>query len=552
MACRTPWVLGALVALAAASPLLAQGAEALEPLAAELARRPNLPRLHLDVARAYFQRGAQGDALRVRRHLDRAVQLSPGLADEAREMLQNERPGVRTALLDPEERLLDDQIQASLAATPSPADPHGRDAEAVIQAGLAERMVQRDLENRPTSMEDARAEFGEILDWEGDSSGDWAERLGKIRGRSAPSGWRGAWQDAVFRSVERFGTGEGGGEAGTGPARAADAGPGAPAGGPDPGQEGGEDSEGEPIPDPLLRKNQAILDFYKGNLEEAVVGLIDTVAAAEVRRNLAQVREQEAVSEEPPPAPPPEAPDAPEVPAAADPSEAPPAPQAPPPPSEGQPGSTPPELVGALGQAALETLEAMANPEVTPSEVGEKVAETAALGAVGEPLLLDLDGSGTPDIQGGLLPDGVVEPRGAVRFDLDGDGHPEWTEWVVPGRDGLLAVDLDQDGAVTSGRELFGTALGDRDGFRRLAVFDLDGDGWVQGPEAATLLVWMDDGDGRSAPEELRPLADLGVTAVSCQPQEGVARARTARGERRVWEWLPDTRPRPPVELARR
>jgi hypothetical protein len=538
-------VLRTLAALVVLAPSLwPKAAPRLEELADQLAQKPNAPQLHLETARAYFTRGAQGDAIRVRRHLERAVQLSPGMEEAANQLLQDTPPGVTGAPIDPAERLLDERIQASLAQTAGVGGSRPRDSEAIIQASLAERMVKRDLEKRATSMEEAREEFAEVLEWESSGGrGDWPDRLQRIQGRRARTGWQGTWQSAVFGAIRRFNS-DGAGSTpaaapagGTPPEESPDRSP------PEPGASGMEDSAGKPIPEPLARKNQAVMDFYQGKVAEAVVGLIDTVAAAEVRRNLAAAREVDAVPEVPG--------DSGEAPEPGEEAEPPPPPAGAP--QAGQmPRETPPELVGTLGQAALETLEAMRNPEVSPEEVETKMAETAALGAVGEPLLLDLDGDGAPGTFGGLLPDGRVEPTGSVRFDLDGDGHREWTEWLRPGRDGLLAVDLDGDGAIGSGRELFGTAWGHRDGFARLRVFDLDGDGWISGTEGATLLVWRDDGDGRSQPGELHGLGELGVEAIACRPEQGLALARTRAGERRVWDWLPDTRPFPLLEVAAR
>lgn len=96
-------------------------------------------------------------------------------------------------------------------------------------------------------------------------------------------------------------------------------------------------------------------------------------------------------------------------------------------------------------------------------------------------------------------------------------GDPQASDWPTAATP-WLARDLDGDGAITSGAELLGgnTVLSAgraaRHGFEALAALDLDGDGRVgpADPAYATLLVWADaDGDRRSTPDELRPLAGL-------------------------------------------
>ncbi|MEY3900973.1 MAG: hypothetical protein RL189_279, partial [Pseudomonadota bacterium] len=113
-----------------------------------------------------------------------------------------------------------------------------------------------------------------------------------------------------------------------------------------------------------------------------------------------------------------------------------------------------------------------------------------------------------------------------VRFDLDGDGVKERTGWIG-GFDGvgLLAMDLDGNGSIDGGRELFGegTRLAHngkkaRDGYAALAQYDSNSDGMIDSKDAAfsKLLVWFDkDKDGQSSAGELVSLASTGVTKVA-------------------------------------
>jgi hypothetical protein len=86
-------------------------------------------------------------------------------------------------------------------------------------------------------------------------------------------------------------------------------------------------------------------------------------------------------------------------------------------------------------------------------------------GAMADPLVLDLDSDGieTTDLKKG------------VNFDINGDGNKEKTAFTTGG-DGLLALDRNNDGQITSGSELFGDQNGAEDGFMELKKFDSNGD----------------------------------------------------------------------------
>ncbi len=138
---------------------------------------------------------------------------------------------------------------------------------------------------------------------------------------------------------------------------------------------------------------------------------------------------------------------------------------------------------------------------------------TASCRRTGDPLVIDLDGDG-------------LQLGGAVRFDLLADGHPQRVAWVGA-REGLLALDLDGDGRISSGEELFsdrarcGSARC-ADGVAALAAWDEparggNGDGLIDARDAvfAQLLLWVDaNGDGASQPGELASLAARGVASM--------------------------------------
>ncbi len=94
-------------------------------------------------------------------------------------------------------------------------------------------------------------------------------------------------------------------------------------------------------------------------------------------------------------------------------------------------------------------------------------------------------------------------------------GDPVLSAWPST-RAPWLARDLDGNGVIDSGAELFGsnTVLPDgrlaRDGFEALAALDANGDGVLdeRDPAFASLLLWFDaNGDRISSPDELVPLS---------------------------------------------
>jgi hypothetical protein len=134
-------------------------------------------------------------------------------------------------------------------------------------------------------------------------------------------------------------------------------------------------------------------------------------------------------------------------------------------------------------------------------------------------------------------------------------GEPMATDWPTAATP-WIALDLDGDGAITNGAELFGssTALASgataRNGFEALAALDANGDGTLDArdPLFAKLVLWSDgNGDRHSTPDELRPLASV-VTAIplahtldarcnardDCEGERGALRWHDATGAEHV------------------
>lgn len=94
-------------------------------------------------------------------------------------------------------------------------------------------------------------------------------------------------------------------------------------------------------------------------------------------------------------------------------------------------------------------------------------------------------------------------------FDLDADGEEEQISFAGKGS-GFLALDKNGDGKVNDGSELFGTSSGD--GFRDLALYDEDGNGWIDENDSVfdRLRIWTKDANGEDYLIDLKK-ADVGA-----------------------------------------
>ena len=95
-------------------------------------------------------------------------------------------------------------------------------------------------------------------------------------------------------------------------------------------------------------------------------------------------------------------------------------------------------------------------------------------------------------------------------FDLDTDGKEEEISFAGKGS-GFLTLDRNGDGKINDGSELFGTKSGD--GFKDLAAYDADGNGWIDENDAifSQLKIWTKDEDGK---DKLISLKDADVGAI--------------------------------------
>jgi hypothetical protein len=132
-----------------------------------------------------------------------------------------------------------------------------------------------------------------------------------------------------------------------------------------------------------------------------------------------------------------------------------------------------------------------------------------------DPLVLDLNGGGISTVG--------INPSAPILFDHDGDGIKTGTGWVGAA-EGMLMLDINANGNIDSGRELFGdnTLLPSgqlaANGFAALAQYDSNADGRINSQDAiyTQLKIWQDaNQDGVSQTSELSTLAQQGVSSIN-------------------------------------
>ena len=99
---------------------------------------------------------------------------------------------------------------------------------------------------------------------------------------------------------------------------------------------------------------------------------------------------------------------------------------------------------------------------------------------------------------------------GTFSFDLDIDGEMEDMQTPGPGM-AFLALDLNEDGEINDGSELFGPST--NNGFGELAEWDWDGNDWIDENDEVfdRLTLWESNEDGEM---QLTSLKDSGIGAI--------------------------------------
>jgi len=112
-------------------------------------------------------------------------------------------------------------------------------------------------------------------------------------------------------------------------------------------------------------------------------------------------------------------------------------------------------------------------------------------------------------------------------FDLNADGYSESISFTSQ-NSAFLAIDLNLDGSINDGNELFGAKTGN--GFAELAEYDDDGNGFIDEGDGLfdRLLAYNKSLNGE---DQITPLSDIGVGAIYLGSETSNFNIKTAENE---------------------
>lgn len=123
-------------------------------------------------------------------------------------------------------------------------------------------------------------------------------------------------------------------------------------------------------------------------------------------------------------------------------------------------------------------------------------------------------------LRDGLTARELEDHSANVSFDADGTGFQKRWTWISKDL-GWLVNDPHHTGKVTSALQFFGNVtfwMFWENGYQALGALDDDRDGMLAGKELEGLAIWQDiNGNGISERGEVKPLAEWGIVAISCE-----------------------------------
>lgn len=136
-----------------------------------------------------------------------------------------------------------------------------------------------------------------------------------------------------------------------------------------------------------------------------------------------------------------------------------------------------------------------------------------------DPLVLDLTGEG-------LRFTGADKGK---MFDIRGDGTLLMTSWIEGDNAAFLALDRNGNGAIDSGKELFGDQHGAADGFAELAKFDGNQDGAITADDDVFHMLLLMSPDGKTQGLEQAGITQLHLSGIVAKPVQYEGAHETAQ-----------------------
>ncbi|HGH5980867.1 TPA: calcium-binding protein, partial [Kluyvera georgiana] len=180
----------------------------------------------------------------------------------------------------------------------------------------------------------------------------------------------------------------------------------------------------------------------------------------------------------------------------------------------------------SLALDPLRLLDLFGNDFMFPSI--EKAEKTTS------PIIIDLDNDGVE----------TISKNNDIYFDHDGNGFSENTGWVSPD-DGLLVYDINKDGKIDTGQELWGNNTITNgnyapNGFVALKKWDTDNNNKIDYDDSIwdDLKIWQDSNSNAVVDEgELKGLSYFNISSISLKYKTSTAKDANGNTHRQIGEF---------------
>jgi len=164
---------------------------------------------------------------------------------------------------------------------------------------------------------------------------------------------------------------------------------------------------------------------------------------------------------------------------------------------------------------------------------------------VRDPIVVDLDGNGKPDVSQGInTPHNFFDKSRAVLFDINADGVKDLMEWIGPNDGLLIFFKNDEFSSDVDGFNLMSNAYGFVNGYEKMfEMFDFNKDRILDKSEMGQMYIWQDKNqDAKVQKDELITLEQLGIEKIVLSYGENKMESIMYKKDGSIvktWQWWP-------------
>jgi len=162
-----------------------------------------------------------------------------------------------------------------------------------------------------------------------------------------------------------------------------------------------------------------------------------------------------------------------------------------------------------------------------------------------DPIVVDLDGNGKPDVSQGInTPHNFFDKSRAVLFDINADGVKDLMEWIGPNDGLLIFFKNDEFTSDVDGFNLMSNAYGFVNGYEKMfEMFDFNKDRILDKSEFSQMYIWQDKNqDAKVQKDELITLEQLGIEKIVLSYGENKMESVMYKKDGSIvktWQWWP-------------